>query len=558
MKTLNGYEIVDARARSEVEKVKHYITPEMYGAKGDGVTDDTVAIATAMGKGKPVMLQGRYAVSSKINCYAPEIRGINAKIELLKDIDCIFNLLNTSHISGLSFYCNNHGITSCVAGTGVESLEICNIRVQDVRDTRKTTGSVLITTSGIPVVNIHDVHFENCYHIVNGEVGDTEGNLSCIYVREYAKQCTIQNATGKEIHNIDDSGKIAFEDSNLIYVASLHKNASTFIRNIYGYNYGKRLIKTQCNHTVTIDGVTSYSNSVDHLTAIGIQSTENAVQTEYGRAIITNCVLENAWHSDTNKVEQWLISNTEKMTVSNCKFISPQQIAAKNEGDAEFNNCEFVGTGILDNGRSLKVNSGHFEGCPLLTTTRADTAGEAIITNSYFKGIISDDSVYRVVIYLMQKDFYMENNIVDYDTQVKCSGGTGTILGLRSHHSTVVDVLWITGGYVDVSDATITAKADSTANARAINVLSGATATFKDVRTPGYSFSMKGNGNVTIQGGVNLSTILANSFAQFKNYPEYVDALPNSAYPAEGTKAILVTDNLLYTFTGGQWVAQST
>ena len=47
--------------------VKDYVTPEMFGAVGDGVTDDTDAIQRAVNRGKKIMLNGSYIVRSTIN-----------------------------------------------------------------------------------------------------------------------------------------------------------------------------------------------------------------------------------------------------------------------------------------------------------------------------------------------------------------------------------------------------------------------------------------------------------------------------------------------------------
>ena len=49
MKTLNGYEIVDGKARAEIDLIKGvYVTPEMFGAVGDGVADDTEAVQSCL------------------------------------------------------------------------------------------------------------------------------------------------------------------------------------------------------------------------------------------------------------------------------------------------------------------------------------------------------------------------------------------------------------------------------------------------------------------------------------------------------------------------------
>ena len=46
---------------------KDYVTPEMFGAKGDGLTDDTLAIQDAIDTGNPVYFAAKiYAVSSPL------------------------------------------------------------------------------------------------------------------------------------------------------------------------------------------------------------------------------------------------------------------------------------------------------------------------------------------------------------------------------------------------------------------------------------------------------------------------------------------------------------
>ena len=51
----------------KLQAIKDYVTPEMYGAKGDGATDDSSAINTAIQTGLPVVLLGKtYAIANSI------------------------------------------------------------------------------------------------------------------------------------------------------------------------------------------------------------------------------------------------------------------------------------------------------------------------------------------------------------------------------------------------------------------------------------------------------------------------------------------------------------
>lgn len=67
MKSLNGVEIVDAKAREDIGYIKNAVTPQMFGAKGDGVTDDTSAIQKAINNHDNVYIpSGDYLISAPI------------------------------------------------------------------------------------------------------------------------------------------------------------------------------------------------------------------------------------------------------------------------------------------------------------------------------------------------------------------------------------------------------------------------------------------------------------------------------------------------------------
>lgn len=71
----NGYQVKDATARAEIEKLKGLnVTPEMFGAVGDGVTDDLAAIHAAFAAYNVVMLQpGKtYAIDGTTGLCIPE------------------------------------------------------------------------------------------------------------------------------------------------------------------------------------------------------------------------------------------------------------------------------------------------------------------------------------------------------------------------------------------------------------------------------------------------------------------------------------------------------
>lgn len=76
MKTLTigdtTYEIVDEEARNDInelsKKIVPFVTPQMYGAKGDGVTDDTAAFRSALAANNNVFVpEGNYLITEPID-----------------------------------------------------------------------------------------------------------------------------------------------------------------------------------------------------------------------------------------------------------------------------------------------------------------------------------------------------------------------------------------------------------------------------------------------------------------------------------------------------------
>lgn len=118
MKTLNGYEIVDAKARKTIEDRTLYITPDMYGAVGDGVTDDSVAFQRCFddSAGKTIVIPDKtYYLSTPIKLdpeiYEYTIRGLSGGRSVWGDhktnsIRCSHHFLDGTGADGYAtYYC---------------------------------------------------------------------------------------------------------------------------------------------------------------------------------------------------------------------------------------------------------------------------------------------------------------------------------------------------------------------------------------------------------------------------------------------------------------------
>lgn len=66
--TVQDGSLTEAKFSSALKQktIKDYVTPEMFGAVGDGVTDDTTAVQNAINNGNVIFCKGTYAIASTI------------------------------------------------------------------------------------------------------------------------------------------------------------------------------------------------------------------------------------------------------------------------------------------------------------------------------------------------------------------------------------------------------------------------------------------------------------------------------------------------------------
>lgn len=148
------------------ENVKYlsdsYVTPEMFGAVGDGVTDDTNAIIECIKYPKVVLTGGKkYLISKSIDlkkCFFTGIGIDSCEILTVSDIDYLISLDKNSGISGMTL----EGHKKCKVGikdnsdlTVKPQMFIKNVRVLNFSD------------KGIEYLNgwqaeIHDLYISGC------------------------------------------------------------------------------------------------------------------------------------------------------------------------------------------------------------------------------------------------------------------------------------------------------------------------------------------------------------------------------------------------------------
>lgn len=170
---------------------KDYVTPEMFGAKCDGVTDDTIALQKAINTKKLVILNaGTYYISGSINvpnntCIIGSINtnydfngGSIIKVEEASNGSC-FNIgLTDTRIFSVTF--SNFTILSENSDRNNQNKNNTKIAIKCICGTDLILNNICIIGFGgtaLYLKDAFDCYYNNCSFILNGSI-----NSPCIYM----------------------------------------------------------------------------------------------------------------------------------------------------------------------------------------------------------------------------------------------------------------------------------------------------------------------------------------------------------------------------------------
>lgn len=154
-----------------------YATPEMFGAAGDGVTDDTQAVQNAINSGRNVMLTGRYKISEvKLKSFvtitsSPSGRIINGKICM-----CPY-----SSIIGVTFEVTSSNTNTCIVDIGTyDATGVTNSGGDNrytIKDVKVVTDFAVKSNLDFVYVHVGDKELAHLFGIcisnvsINGRLG---------------------------------------------------------------------------------------------------------------------------------------------------------------------------------------------------------------------------------------------------------------------------------------------------------------------------------------------------------------------------------------------------
>lgn len=203
----------------KLKTVKEYVTPEMFGATGDGETDDTVAVQSAFDSGKMVSLQNKYRITSPL-----ELKSSNQNTKTVELTGMLIFENAFLWITGFNATVFGGGK---ITGTAPEALVVLGglPTKQDISCINATIDNVFILgTQGSSACG--GVIIRNYYLDNYGAYCNTVHNVYCEDTTFAVKLIGDANA-----NNISDINLMSYDDDNIIAMfvfEGLVYNGSTY------------------------------------------------------------------------------------------------------------------------------------------------------------------------------------------------------------------------------------------------------------------------------------------------------------------------------------------
>jgi len=87
--------VMDCEYNRDIKTLMDFVTPEMFGAVGNGVTDDAVAIQRAINTGRKCVLKNRYAIKSTLHIPSDAVLTVDGELIVSCAIGIVLNGSNT-------------------------------------------------------------------------------------------------------------------------------------------------------------------------------------------------------------------------------------------------------------------------------------------------------------------------------------------------------------------------------------------------------------------------------------------------------------------------------
>ena len=513
-----------------------FVTPEDFGAKGDGTTDDTVAVRKAFEASNGILLTGKYLISSAISI-SDHRTIIGAGGEIISTATDCLRLADGAAIQGVKFTARGTAPERILRVAGGKAF-VDNCAVTSENTLASANGVQLLHFANCDSVVVRNTTVKNVSALGDGNIANPTGSVYGVYCND-CDSVMISNVVGENIHNVNSNGNIILEDASCVYVSG--DSTITEISDCDFRNCGKRAVKVQCEQAF-VSGTYFYSDSGDNLCLLGIQDDESEDE-QYG--FVSGCsFVDAATYSDS---AHYCLSSSEHLFASDCKFKTTAAYNVLLNGYQQYENCQFDKTALV---RSTG-NKQKFVNCDIARISNNDTGSDIVELHDCnveeFFGLIEayNSNIYYTVIYCTT------------DSTTRCKLINCHISSKDGHN-----VISSISNPCDIINCTVWAGNPS--NARILDIYADCFIDGLRNVNPSYTGNTLGikmsAGNITLKN----CDILAMWFywtssytSTFKMYPFPVESLPADSHAFPNAYVFNMADGKFYKFENGAWAAKS-
>lgn len=404
-------------------RAKGLATPQMFGAKGDGVTDDTAAIKAALGGADLLYFpKGTYIVKGSLTVENKTLFGDGANNTVLK------------------FAENPNNETLCYLRG---DAEIRNMRVLAATD----TGEALIRVVNTPSSRISNCTIESAEGVYCGAICDYYGNNQNAHIDNTTFICRTTSDGGFWIREVAQNGSGV---SDNIHISNCKINQYGFDEGlaIWGWLGTVRNVTVENTEIIMLEN----SNESNHI-VITAGGTDGVCENIRFR----NCTISGKYTSnsfikesgDNNKNVAFegctFVVPTKcdsafaagKVTFDKCHFISQVQNILCADGKARFTDC------VYDCGEQGFLGYGYFDGITVnnnpevqRTTSVYGSSTKAVYKNVVVNGMnVAGADV--ILINVLPGGYLEWDNVWLYgtlDVQYALFGGSGATIKVKGSH----------------------------------------------------------------------------------------------------------------------------
>ena len=224
--TLAGYGITDGATKTEVSKLSEeivdlsvFVTPQMFGAKGDGTTDDTAAFKECFKHTNIFIPAGAYIISDTIDVLTKtNVRGAGRESTDIKcSADVLFNVQGFATFTDMRLWGNGTSTTGIVFPQ--KYLRIRNVLLRDMNIGIRCDNTFITSNNfydcSFRSVN-YPLYFPNCITLNTTVISNCEFNdfVTAFYTLGYTycidfDRCLFEGQKTTECYLLDTGGSVS-------------------------------------------------------------------------------------------------------------------------------------------------------------------------------------------------------------------------------------------------------------------------------------------------------------------------------------------------------------